>query len=727
MSGPGKAESVCQQCGLYRECMNPFLKMEMPQQAQLMLVGEKPHADDDVKGRVFSSESGQTLRRIVDIPCGYASAVRCHPNGSGLTRGQVGLCGRFLMDDIDRVNPRIVVLMGEMALQAAMGYRDLETWRGKLLEKGGRYYLPTWDMDSIRGEKMQTAWLEDLDRAMQIAQGEKDKPDNFYQQITTIEQALSMFAELMAVKRCVCVFQNTVPEAYHADRNAISVITFAIPHKTWSLPLYHPDAPWTNEERLALRVLLEKWLDGNVEKVGYDLKMLAVVSHISWGVDVWWCSGDVLLLSQLLDSRGPHTLKALAKEYLNYDYVYPPKPSLDDLCKTLAIQARIVRAVEPILLEKLDRRQLALYQQSIIPSIRAFQRIEGAGMAVDVPLAVDYVGRYQKTTLDGTLTDAYDQTRRFLERLPDWIGDDGNIRSYYEIVGTKTGRTSTNEPNLQGLIRPDHDKYAGSLLQTYPIRNILRSRWKDGCLLVADYKAMDMRILAALSNAQAMRAMFEAKQDIHTYVAARVYHIAEDRVTEEMRSAAKAANFMLIYGGNWSTLVKQYQIDPKEAKNLEFEWHALFPEVSEYYQDQTQYVREHGYATSPFGRRRYLPDIENNDPKIRRKAERQAANHPIQSASRDVMTLSMILLNLLIEQHGMQSREVHDAHDSVVVDVAPKEWDTLYPMTVDIMTNLVETYTPEYFSRIDLSWLTVPLEITVTRGERYGSPIEVVV
>lgn len=312
---------------------------------------------------------------------------------------------------------------------------------------------------------------------------------------------------------------------------------------------------------------------------------------------------------------------------------------------------------------------------------------------------------------------------KYLNQMQDWLGVDGRARSSYNIIGTETGRTSSEDPNLQNI--PTPEKQPGTLLEKYPIKDIFTSTWEGGQLLAVDYSSMEMRMMATTSQSRAMVKMFNEHKDPHTFVASKLYRIPEAEITKPQRYRAKWVNWTMLYGGGWPTLRDTYNLSEKESKELEVGWIAIFPEVSDFYKEQVKFTKKHGYSVSPLGMRRYLPNITikartKEEFRLVSEAEREAANHPIQSVAGQLLIMALNIICNIMQAHNMKSLVINTVHDSILFDVYPGELEEVYKLCMDVLQNIVE-YAAEYYSHIDLSWLTVPLEADAEEGQHYGS------
>jgi len=304
-----------------------------------------------------------------------------------------------------------------------------------------------------------------------------------------------------------------------------------------------------------------------------------------------------------------------------------------------------------------------------------------------------------------------------------WPGVDGRVHATYLLHGTETGRLSSKEPNMQNI--PTPEKEPGTLLADLPVKNIFTHTWEGGCLLAVDYSGMELRTMASVSHCKGMADIFAQGIDLHSVVTEYLFNVKRDDFTPEqwkpMRYRAKWTNWTLLYGGSWHTLHRLYGIDENDAQRMVARYYELFPEVLEYREDTIAFVKEHGYVESPFGRRRYLPHINDSDEVKRNGDERAAINMPIQSAASDILLCALIIISQQMAANEFKSLMVNTVHDSLLFDVYPGELDDLAWLAKETMENLPNLYGPNYMLDIDFSWFTVPLKVDLEFGSHYGS------
>ena len=252
----------------------------------------------------------------------------------------------------------------------------------------------------------------------------------------------------------------------------------------------------------------------------------------------------------------------------------------------------------------------------------------------------------------------------YVEGLLKVIGEDGRIHSTFNQTEARTGRLSSDNPNLQNIpIRTE----LGSQLRAYFIA-------KPGCVLVdADYSQIELRILAHVTGDEHMQQAFRSGQDIHRSTAARIYGIPQGEVTPRVRSGAKAINFGIMYGKGAYSLSKDIGVTVKEADAFLKNYLAAFPSVSSYMDKTIADARANGYVSTLFGRRRALPELNSNSHNIRASGERMARNTPIQGTAADVIKLAMVRVWKRLRDEKMASRLILTVHDELIVEAPEAE------------------------------------------------------
>ena len=252
----------------------------------------------------------------------------------------------------------------------------------------------------------------------------------------------------------------------------------------------------------------------------------------------------------------------------------------------------------------------------------------------------------------------------YVEGLLKVIAEDGRIHTRFNQTEARTGRLSSDNPNLQNIpIRTE----LGSQLRAYFVA-------RPGCVLVdADYSQIELRILAHVTGDEHMQQAFLTGEDIHRSTAAKIYNLPLEQVTPRLRSSAKAINFGIMYGKGAYSLSKDIGVSVKEADAFLKNYLATFPKVSGYMDKTISDARNCGYVSTLFGRRRSLPELASNNHNIRASGERMARNTPIQGTAADVIKLAMVRVWRRLRDEKMESRLILTVHDELIVEAPEAE------------------------------------------------------
>ena len=247
----------------------------------------------------------------------------------------------------------------------------------------------------------------------------------------------------------------------------------------------------------------------------------------------------------------------------------------------------------------------------------------------------------------------------YVEGLLKVIGADGRIHSFFKQTETRTGRISSTEPNLQNIpVR----KELGRNMRKFFIA-------EEGKTLVdADYSQIELRVLASVCGDKNMQKAFLEGVDIHTMTAASVFGLPEDFVTPEMRSAAKAVNFGIIYGIGAFSLSKDIGVSVAEAKQYIENYLKNFPKISQYMESTVEFAQKNGYVLTIFDRRRYIPELKMSNKNMQAFGKRVAMNAPIQGSAADIIKIAMINVYKRLKQDLPKARLILQIHDELIIE-----------------------------------------------------------
>ena len=273
----------------------------------------------------------------------------------------------------------------------------------------------------------------------------------------------------------------------------------------------------------------------------------------------------------------------------------------------------------------------------------------------------------------------------YVEGLGKVIAPDGRIHTCFQNTVTATGRLSSTEPNLQNI----------------PVRTPLGAEMRTmfvapaGKLLVdADYSQIELRLLAHISGDQALIAAFNSGEDIHTATAAQVFGVDRDQVTPDMRRAAKAVNFGIVYGISPFSLSQDIHVTVAQAKEYMDKYFAHYSGVRAYMDRVVEQGRADGYVSTLYGRRRWLPELKSSNFNTRAFGERVALNMPIQGSAADIIKLAMLRVDAALRDAGLAARLVLQVHDELIVECPEEEAEQVKVLVKGEMERVADLAVP---------------------------------
>lgn len=286
----------------------------------------------------------------------------------------------------------------------------------------------------------------------------------------------------------------------------------------------------------------------------------------------------------------------------------------------------------------------------------------------------------------------------YIDALPQLINPKtGRIHTTFNQTVTSTGRLSSVNPNLQNIpIRTERGR---------DIRKAFVAPSDDYVIMAADYSQIELRIVAHVCGDERMIDTFRQHKDIHASMAAHVYHVAEDEVTSTMRRNAKTVNFGILYGISAFGLAERLHIPQKEARELITDYFAGFPKISQYLSETMDFARQNGYVETLLGRRRYIKDINSANAILRKAAERNAINAPIQGTAADLIKIAMVRIAREIKKQKLDCRMVLQVHDELVFEVRKMEVEKIKRTVRELMSTALQ--------------LSVPLDVDINEGKSW--------
>lgn len=294
---------------------------------------------------------------------------------------------------------------------------------------------------------------------------------------------------------------------------------------------------------------------------------------------------------------------------------------------------------------------------------------------IDVHPVIEYILKYRNLS---KLSSTY------LEGLANYIRPDHKIHTIYKQALTRTGRLSSVDPNLQNI----------------PTKTDLGKRVRKAFLpetdlfLSVDYSQIELRILAHISGSKELIDAFIHDKDIHTEVASDIFEVEPEEVTKEMRKAAKAVVFGIVYGISGFGLGENLQIKPKDAKKYIDKFYELYPGVKKYMDDVISEAHLYGSVRTLYNRKRVIDELSNKNYIIRQSGERIAMNTPIQGTSADIIKMAMIKIDKEMQDAHFKSKMLLQVHDELIFDVVKEEQEALTNLVKEIMENIVKLDVP---------------------------------
>lgn len=570
-----------------------------------------------------------------------------------------------------------------------------------------------------------------------------------YHLLETAEQRQSLLDKLK--EQAVIALDSAVSEALSFDAGLTGLAFSYRENEAYFIPLTKDTAADIVKE---FAPVLEH---AGITKVGHNLKaaLLAFARH---GVSVGGPLFDVMLAHYLIEPEAAHDLAILCAQYLNYELMHGGdlKDQLSERADQLIqLRARIYKDLE-------NRRHVKLMNDTEMPLVKVLAAVEFEGVRVDVQALAKMseelraeTEKVQKDvyTLAGTefnigspkqlgevlfekmkliekpkktksgqyatgedillsLAPKHDIAQKILDyreyeklrstyvdALPKMISKtDGRIHTDYRQAVAATGRLSSNNPNLQNIpIRTAKGKQ---------IRKAFVPRGEDYLFMSADYSQIELRIAASFAKDEIMIEAFRNKRDIHTTTAAKVFKVALEDVTADMRRKAKEVNFGILYGSTAFGLSQNLGISRTEASGIIESYFTEFPAIKRYMDDAINMAREKEYVETLLGRRRYLRDINSRNVTTRGFAERNAINAPIQGSAADIIKIAMVNIHAWLKKRNVKTRMIMQVHDELVFDVHKDEVDEVKERVAFLMKHAVHLAVPmEVEIGVGLNWL----------------------
>ena len=700
---PIKGNSKCQRCPLHETTSRVCVMGDGPDNATVMVVGEAPGAEEERIGKPFSGRAGELLRRNLykaGIKKPYiTNAVHCRPPENRTPKAtEVMACQKWLNREIDAVDPKFILLLGNTACGAALGMRGITSLRGQPIEREGRVYFPVFHPAYIlRDPRQMPLWKGDLKRFGSLVRGlDMGEPEVNPIVVTKKSQFLKALEALREhIKHDPWVSLDTetgglnpqVPDAY------MTSLGIGTQRAQYCFILNHRGTPTYKKFKT------QQWIVDQVISVIKDAKIIAQNGKfdaqwlkVIFGVDIK-ISFDTMLAHYNLDENSRHDLDTLSAAFLGakpYNVPLRIKFGQGDLkqhCLYLAKDLYYTWRLHDVFLPKLrkDTSTHRLFEKLTMRMSPLYQEIETNGFYVveerlkegrkywlkeqkryanellqwgdinyNSPQQVAHLlfKKLGLTPIDQTKSGADSTSESVLLRLDHpiarnilgWRGATKQLNTFIDSWNEKKDENSFIHPNfkIHGTVtgRPSCEK---PNLQQTPrdprIRSII-SAPPGWTLIEVDVSQAEMRIAAEMSRCPNLLEAFLNDMDVHTAIVQSTFGISNP--TKEERKKGKAINFGYLYGMG-APKFQSYardnygiKVSIHEARRSRKGYFERWKGLGAWHDRQIRFAKSQGYVRSLIGRKRRLPEAQGSDNHWKEaEAQRQAINSPVQSLASD--------------------------------------------------------------------------------------------
>jgi len=567
-----------------------------------------------------------------------------------------------------------------------------------------------------------------------------------YQQLESPEEIQHLIQKLKEQKEFS--FEVLISDAENFDYDATALVISYHPNEAFFVSL-------TSEKTITgLREVFEQ---EGIKKVGHNIKTF-ILALRKLDIQVRGTLFDTMLAHYLIEPEASHDLGILCAQYLDYQLTSDSSSKVEHYCDRVdhALQ------LKQVLQKELEHKgQWRLLHDVEMPLVTVLAQMEFEGVSIDEEtlkwmsdalrtdshkvqkeifeiagtefniaspkqlgeILFDRMKLLDKAKKTKTgqyatgeevlikLADEHEIVRKILDfreyeklrstyvdALPKMVSKfDHRIHTDYRQAVAATGRLSSNNPNLQNIpIRTEKGRQ---------IRGAFVPRSKDYLFMSADYSQIELRIAASFAKDETMIEAFRNKRDIHATTAAKVFKVALEKVTPDMRRKAKEVNFGILYGSTAFGLSQNLGISRTEGGEIIDAYFKEFSAIKRYMDDSINFAREKEYVETILGRRRYLRDINSRNITTRGFAERNAINAPIQGSAADIIKIAMILIQKWLEREKLKTKMTMQVHDELVFDLHQDEQDIVKSKVIELMKSAVI--------------LEVPMEVEVGIGNNW--------
>ncbi len=529
-------------------------------------------------------------------------------------------------------------------------------------------------------------------------------------------------------------FEVVITNELHYDFT-IKGVAFAIPGETHYIHVSDEETA-----KAIVKELSSVFTNASIAKSGHNLKM-SMLALRKYSIDLAGNLFDTMLAHYLIEAESSHELDILTNQFLDYQMI-GSEDEKNNACERVEVilplkqqlrkeleakgHSKLMSDIEMPLVSvltamesegvKVDVETLAWMSESLKKDSEMVQKeiykLAGTEFNIASPKQVGEVlfdqlklvdkPKKTKTGQYATGEDVlaklagdheivarmlsfreYEKLRStYVDALPRMISKaDGRIHTDYRQAVAATGRLSSMNPNLQNIpIRTEKGRQ---------IRSAFVPRNKDYKFMSADYSQIELRIAASFAKDETMIEAFRTGRDIHATTAAKVFGVALQKVTPDMRRKAKEVNFGILYGSTAFGLAQNLNVSRTEAAEIIDAYFKEFHAIKRYMDDSINMAREKEYVETILGRRRYLRDINSRNVSTRGFAERNAINAPIQGSAADIIKIAMVHIHDWLKREQLKTKMILQVHDELIFDLHKDEEKIVKPKVVELMKTAV--------------------------------------
>ena len=294
----------------------------------------------------------------------------------------------------------------------------------------------------------------------------------------------------------------------------------------------------------------------------------------------------------------------------------------------------------------------------------------------------------------------------YIDSIPKLINKKTNrVHTSFNQTITSTGRLSSSNPNIQNI--PVRSEIGREIRKAF----VAEKGYK---LLAIDYSQIELRLVAQMSKDSNLMKAFRNGEDIHRRTASLIFNKEIKDIDYDERRFAKTINFGVIYGMGSNALSRNLEISREEAKDFIDKYFQTFPSINEYIDQTLKFAHENGYVKTEFGRRRYLPELNSNQPMLKAAAERMAVNMPLQGMAADIIKLAMVKIfkEFNLDENKDNLKMILQVHDELIFEIKEDKLKEYAKQIKDIMENIYK--------------LNIPLRVDMEVGESWGEMNELI-